>query len=101
MMPDWWRLKPQKSFQEVWDRNIWVTTSGMFSLAPMSCLLKTTNPERIIFSVDHPFTENENGKVFMERLKESGMVTESEYEGIAYKNAAKLLRLNGFGMGRA
>ncbi|KAI9709465.1 MAG: hypothetical protein M1820_003225 [Bogoriella megaspora] len=37
---------------EAWDANVWVTTSGFFSLDPFKMLLTTTKTERIMFSVD-------------------------------------------------
>jgi predicted TIM-barrel fold metal-dependent hydrolase len=82
-----------RSLREVWDSNIWVTTSGMFSMAAMSCLLQTTRTDRILYSVDYPLASNKRGLQFMEALQQSGLVTDEEFEGIAYRNAAKLLKL--------
>lgn len=83
----------QRSLKEVWDENIWITTSGMFSLAPLACLLRTTKIERILFSVDYPFSENETGRKFIEEIKQSGLVKEEELEMIAHRNAEILLKL--------
>lgn len=77
----------------MWDENLWITTSGMFSLAPMACLLRSTSAERILYSVDYPFSDNEAGMKFMEELERSGMVSEDGFEMIAYKNAEKLLKI--------
>jgi len=52
----------------VWDNNIWVTTAGMFSLNPVSCLLRDTNVERILHSVDYPFSTNEEGLKFLQDM---------------------------------
>jgi predicted TIM-barrel fold metal-dependent hydrolase len=84
----------KKSLQEVWDNNLWITTSGMFSLAPMACLLQTTKVERILFSVDYPPARNEQGLEFMKALEASGMVTKAALEGIAHKHAENLLGLH-------
>ncbi|KAL7935656.1 amidohydrolase 2 [Trichoderma chlorosporum] len=84
--------KAEMTFKEVWARNIWVTTSGMFTMPPMACLLKSTPLERILYSVDYPYSDTEQGKAFMIELRESGMVTEEEYAKIAYQNAEKLLK---------
>ncbi|KKO96768.1 2-Hydroxy-4-oxobutane-1 [Trichoderma harzianum] len=84
-------LKAEMSFKEVWERNIWVATSGMFTMPPMACLLRSTSIDRIMYSVDYPYSTTEQGKAFMEELRESGLVTEEEYSKIAFKNAERLL----------
>lgn len=84
----------KKTFKQVWDENIWVTTSGMFSVNPMATVLRNTPLDHIMYSVDYPFEQNENGLKFMEDLKESGLVTEKQFKAIAYENAAKLLKIN-------
>ncbi|GKT49804.1 decarboxylase orsB [Colletotrichum spaethianum] len=89
----WPASEPKRGLREVWDENVWITTSGMFSLAPMACLLQETKVERIIFSVDYPLCDNGLGREFMERLRGSGLISEAEWEGIAWKNVKELLRL--------
>lgn len=86
--------KADLSFKEVWAKNIWVTTSGMFTMPPMACLLKSTSIDRIMYSVDYPYSNTEQGEAFMRELRESGLVTEEEYSKIAFKNAEKLLKFN-------
>ena len=44
---------------------VWVTTSGFFSLAPLLPLLMTFRADRVIFSVDYPFSPNEKGRAFL------------------------------------
>lgn len=83
----------ERGLQSVWDQNVWVTTSGMFSVNPMACMLRNTKVERILYSVDWPFSKNEDGVGFIEELRKSGLVSEEELEGIAYKNAERLLKV--------
>ena len=83
----------KRDLRRVWDENVWITTSGMFALAPFSCLLRQCKIDRILFSVDYPFARNEWGLKFLQDLKESGMVTDVELEDIAHGNARKLLKL--------
>ena len=45
------------------------------------------------FSVDYPWSTNEVGVAFMQELKDSGVVSEEEWEMIAFKNAQTLLKL--------
>ena len=84
----------KRSIRTVWNENIWVTTAGMFTLPPLELLLKHSGPERIMFSVDFPFENNEDGLEFLRNLKRSGIVSLEAFEGIAFRNAEKLLHLS-------
>ena len=86
----------ERSFLDVWKANIWVTTSGVWSLAPMHCLLANTSLDHIMYSVDYPFTSNERGKSWFEELERSGLVDQEGLDKIAHKNAEALLKLNKF-----
>ncbi|OAG33884.1 hypothetical protein AYO21_12000 [Fonsecaea monophora] len=85
--------KRNRPFSEVWNENIWITTSGAFSIDPMRCILANTKVERIMYSVDYPFTTNEHGLKFFQDLIKSGLLTEEELELVAHKNAENLLRI--------
>jgi predicted TIM-barrel fold metal-dependent hydrolase len=82
-----------RTLKQVWDENIWVTTSSMFTLPPLYLLLKTTKIDRILYSVDYPFASNKAGEEFIKELSKSGFVTEEELEMIAYRNAESLLNV--------
>lgn len=84
----------QRRFREVWDENIWVTTSGNWSLDPIACMLRNTKPDRILYSVDYPFGNHADGLKWLDELAGSGMVSEEQLEGIRWRNAAKLLKLD-------
>ena len=84
----------ERSFREVWDNNLWLTTSGNWSLDPLACILRNTKHDRIMYSVDYPFSRSPVGLKWLEELEGSGMVTEEELEGIRWKNAADLLGLH-------
>ena len=81
----------KRTFQTVWDENIWITTSGAWSLDPMRCILSNTKISHIMYSVDYPFTSNEHGLKWFEELEKSGLVTEEQLGLIAYKNAEAFL----------
>lgn len=81
----------ERLLKQVWNENIWITTSGVWSLDPLRCILGNTRVERILFSVDYPFERNENGLRWIEELEESGLVTGEELEMIAFRNSEKLL----------
>lgn len=83
----------QRKFKQVWDENIWLTTSGVWSLDPLRCILANTKIDHILYSVDYPFAKNEWGLDWITELEQSGLVTQAQLEAIAYKNAEKLLRI--------
>jgi uncharacterized protein len=66
-----------------------VTTSGFFTLPPFLALLLTFGADRILFSVDYPFSQNDKGRAFLESLP----VSPADREKIAHGNADRLLRL--------
>ena len=86
---DNWGLK--RGFRQVWKENVWVTTSGMFDLAPFACLLQCTNIDHVLYSVDYPFSPNEKGLEFVEKVRSSGLLSEEDFEKFAYRNAEALL----------
>ncbi|KAL4940843.1 hypothetical protein BDV06DRAFT_230101 [Aspergillus oleicola] len=88
------RWGKERSFREVYDNNIWITTSGNWALDPLACILRNTKHDRIMYSVDYPFAKAPDGLKWLQELEESGMVSEEELEDISWKNAAKLLRLD-------
>jgi hypothetical protein len=69
---------------------VWVTTSGFFSLTPFTALTMKFPVERILFSVDYPFSENAVGRAFLDGLP----VSESDRQKIAHQNADALLKLD-------
>ena len=88
-----WGANRQRDLKTVWHENIYITTSGYFTLAPMACLLKVSNIDRILYSVDYPFSMNDKGLDFVKKLQESGLVDAEQLDKICYKNAEKLLKV--------
>lgn len=83
----------ERGFRQVWRENIWITTSGMFSLAPLACLLQTTPIDHVLYSVDYPFSANEKGLRFFEEIEKSGLIAGKDLELFAFGNAENLLRV--------
>lgn len=77
----------------VYANNVYITTSGMFSLNPASTIVRNTAKSRIMYSVDWPLASNADGAAFMSALRTSGLVSQAEFTQIAYKNAARLLTI--------
>jgi uncharacterized protein len=76
-------LKPSEYFQ----RNIWVTTSGLFSVPPVLCAVQVLGVDRVLFSVDYPFGTNREGRALLDALP----LAPADKARIAGTNAAALL----------
>ncbi|KAL9087073.1 MAG: hypothetical protein Q9159_003837 [Coniocarpon cinnabarinum] len=83
----------QRSFEQVWNENVWITTSGNWSLDPLACLLRNTRVDRIMWSVDYPFAEFGPARDWLVELRASGLVSEEAFAGICHRNAERLLRV--------
>jgi predicted TIM-barrel fold metal-dependent hydrolase len=70
-------------------RNVWVTTSGMFSLPPVLCAIAVLGVDRVLFSVDYPFAANMAGRQLLDALP----LSPADKAKVAGQNAASLLRL--------
>ena len=78
-------LKPSEYFL----RNIWVTTSGLFSLPPVLCTVQVLGVDRVLFSVDYPFGGNAAGRALLDALP----LAPADKAKIAGGNAEQVLRL--------
>jgi predicted TIM-barrel fold metal-dependent hydrolase len=83
--------KRERGLRDVWRNNIWITTSGMFTLPPLACLLQTTSIDHVLYSVDYPFSANEKGFAFIEEIEKSGLIAGEDLEKFSYRNAEALL----------
>jgi predicted TIM-barrel fold metal-dependent hydrolase len=68
---------------------VWITTSGFFSLVPFTAAMATFGADRILFSIDYPFASNREGVDFLNRLP----VSDADLQKIAHGNADALLKL--------
>ena len=68
---------------------VWITTSGFFSPAPFMAAMATFGADRILFSVDYPFSSNAVATDFLKRLP----VSPADRLKIASANADRLLGL--------
>jgi hypothetical protein len=69
--------------------NLHITTSGIFTLPPLLCALMVLGVERIMFSVDYPYSSNEAGTTFLA----AAAISPADKELIAHRNAERLLGL--------
>ncbi len=66
-----------------------ITTSGFFTLPPFMAALLTFGADRILFSVDYPFSPNATARAFLDGLP----LSPADREKIAHGNADRLLKL--------
>jgi uncharacterized protein len=83
--------KLKQSVADYFKTNIHLTTSGYFTLPPLECALEVVGIERMMYSVDYPFSANTKGKDFLDRVV--GVLSAAEMEMLVGGNAAKVLRL--------
>ena len=69
--------------------NFHFTTSGMFTYPPLVCLLEVIGADRVMLSVDYPYSSNEEGRDFIL----GAPVSEADREKLAFANAERLLGL--------
>jgi predicted TIM-barrel fold metal-dependent hydrolase len=86
--------KRDRDFSTVWKENIWITTSGVWSIDPMAMIKRNTPVDKTMFSIDTPFAKAEDGKKFWEELQASNMYSSEEMDDIGWKNAARLFKLD-------
>jgi len=77
------------SITEYFKRNFHITTSGMFTDPPLRCAIDTFGADRIMFAVDHPFSDNAKAR----RWIDQAAISEEERAGVTHGNAERLLGL--------
>ena len=77
----------QRSISQTLKDQVYITTSGVFTLPPLMIALETFGIDHILFSVDYPFSRNEDGRRFLDSLPLPGHAIQQ----IACLNAEKLL----------
>jgi uncharacterized protein len=68
-------------------RNFHLTTSGIFTDPPLRCAIDTFGADRIMFAVDHPFSDGAKAR----RWLDEAAISDEEREQIAHTNAERLL----------
>jgi predicted TIM-barrel fold metal-dependent hydrolase len=79
----------QRTVPETILQQVHITTSGFFHHPTLLMLLQTFGADRIMFSVDYPFSSNRLARRFLDEIE----VSPSDREKIAHGNAEKLFRL--------
>ena len=79
---------PRSVSQTILD-HVTITTAGFFSQPPFLAALMTFGADRIMFSVDYPFSKNDRGRKFLDEMP----LTPDDKAKIAHGNADRLLKL--------
>jgi predicted TIM-barrel fold metal-dependent hydrolase len=79
----------QRSIIQTLREQVYITTSGLFTQPPLQIAIDTFGIDKILFSVDYPFSGNELGKQFLSDIK----LNADDIEKIAHGNADGLLKL--------
>ncbi|CAK4034949.1 amidohydrolase 2 [Lecanosticta acicola] len=89
-----WGGSIKRDLRTVWKENIWVTTSGLFALPSLELLLKTSPRDKVMFSVDYPFSTPEMGLNFVRAIEASGLMDAEQLEAFCHGNAESLLKVS-------
>src|ERR1700752_4071470 len=68
---------------------VWITTSGIFSEPPFLAALLTFGIDRIMFSVDYPYSPDAWGRAFLNRIA----LAPADMAKLTHGNADALLKL--------
>lgn len=79
--------KPQRSCAEYFHEHFHITTSGYFTIPPLLCALQVVGADRLLFSVDYPFSPTQTGRRFLDSLP----VSPEDLRKISHQNAERLL----------
>lgn len=84
----------RRKWKEVWQENIWITTSGVWGMEPMGTIKQIVPDSKVLYSIDWPFAEAIEGKEWWEEFEKSGIYDEDVVEKIAWKNAAAIFKIS-------
>jgi predicted TIM-barrel fold metal-dependent hydrolase len=83
------QAKLKRPIIEYFRSNFHVTTSGFFTVPPFLCALMVIGADRLLFSVDYPFSSNKTARAFMDSLP----ISTEDKEKISHGNAERLLKV--------
>jgi uncharacterized protein len=79
----------QQPVSEYFLHHFHITTSGFFTDPPLLLAMQVMGADRIMFSVDYPFSTNEQGRAFLDHAS----LSPADKEKISHLNAERLLSL--------
>lgn len=79
----------QRPVADYFLQQMYTTPSGLFILPPFLLTLQIMGADRIMYSVDYPYIENDQARMFLENAP----ISPADKEKIAHGNAEKVLKL--------
>ena len=79
----------QRTLIETFRQQLFITTSGLFTVPPLTLAIDTMGIDNIMFSVDYPFSTNQMGKEFLSALK----LSPEQMDKLTHGNAERVLNL--------
>jgi predicted TIM-barrel fold metal-dependent hydrolase len=86
-------LKLQRRPIEYFQQNIYVTSSGFFTLPPFQLALQVVGSEHLLFSIDYPFVSNVPGREFLGMLSSRLFMSDQDLARFVHLNAERLLKI--------
>jgi len=86
-------LRNDTTFDRVWKTDIGSTTSALCTVGQFNQLRQVSPVERIMCSVDYPFSSNIDGWAFMEKLAQAQVLSDVEMDRFVWRNDEKFLGL--------
>lgn len=83
--------RPKRSFLDVWQQNIYLTTADSLDLSSLRTLLEQIPMDRVLYASNYPLEMR--GHDLMKELRESEFLTNEEWERLAWRNAEQLFKL--------
>jgi hypothetical protein len=68
---------------------VWITTSGIFNEPPLYAALMTFGIDRVMFSIDYPYSTHMSGREFLNKI----WLAPTDMEKLCHGNADALLKL--------
>jgi predicted TIM-barrel fold metal-dependent hydrolase len=79
----------KRSVADYFHSNVHITTSGLFTAPPFYLALAVVGADRIMFSIDYPYSSNAQGRAFLDKLS----LSPADFEKLTHVNAERLLKL--------
>ncbi len=79
----------RQSSDAYFQTNIHITTSGLFTAPPLHLALQVLGADRVLFSIDYPYSGNEVGRAFLDSLT----LPPDDFDKITHRNAERLLNI--------
>ena len=78
-----------RSLSAILTDQVYITSAGLFTNPPLLVALQTFGIDRLMFSVDYPYSSNAMGRRFLDHLP----LSSADLEKFAHGNADRLLKL--------